>query len=130
MQQYRFSLQFYIGIVLIILSLIIGNVTKVFILLYFNDPDIRWISLIIYVLSWPILIVGAWWAGRETYQALKRYFSYRFYHQHLKEGTKRVYHRTQELKEKVRRRMHRGKRIARMEKESLNNPEDNINKKY
>lgn len=121
MQQYRFSFQFYIGIVLIILSLIIGNVTKVFILLYFNDPDIRWISVMIYILSWPMLIVGAWWAGRETYQALKRYFSYRFYHQHLKEGTQKVYHRTKELKERVKQRIHREKRVAGMERESLNN---------
>ena len=120
MPQYRFSLQFYMGIVLIILSLIIGNVTKVFILLYFNDPDIRWISLIIYVLSWPILIVGAWWAGRETYQALKRYFSYRFYHQHLKEGTKKVYHRTQELKERVKQKMHPRRRASGLEGEHLN----------
>ncbi len=120
MQQYRFSFRFYVGIALIILSLIIGNITKVFFLLYFNDPDIRWISLIIYLLSWPMLIMGAWWAGRETYQALKRYFSYRFYHQQLKEGTKRVYHRTRELKDKVKQRIHPGKHEGIMERQSLN----------
>jgi len=116
MLNYRFSGKFYIGVVLILLSLIIGGVTKITLILYLASPEkVTWnsflVSLIIYIISWPMLLWGIWWTGRETYEALKRYFSYRYYHHSIKEGTKRAYHHTKILKEKVKGRLRRKKNI-------------------
>lgn len=47
-------------------------------------------------MSWPMLIVGALFAGKEYAKSLKRYFSYRFYHKSLKEKTKKVYGKARE----------------------------------
>ncbi len=86
----NFSWKFYVGIVLIIASLIAGGIIKVLLLLYLNHPVLWWTLLIIYILTWPILVWGIWWAGKEYADKIKRYVSYRFYHESLKEGTRRV----------------------------------------
>ena len=71
-----FSPRFYIGIALIVISFIIGNLAKFFFVIYFSLERIRWISLVVYVLSWLPLLLGIWWAGREAYEEISRYFSY------------------------------------------------------
>lgn len=101
MFQLKFSLKFYIGIIFIFVSLIVGNLSKILFFLYFNEVSLRLVWAVIYLVSWPVLFWGVWWAGSETYENIRKYFSYRFYKEHLKEGTKKVYRRTQELKEKV-----------------------------
>lgn len=99
--QYRFTFRFYLGIVLIVFSLVLGGVTKVLFIVYFHSQLMRWMSVVLYALSWPILILGAYWAGRESYDAIHKYAGYRYYHEHLKRHTRRAYHKTRELKERV-----------------------------
>ena len=82
--------KFYLGILLFILSLIIGKITTVSFLLSRNDELIKWTSVIVYILTWPMMFVGIWWAGSEYTQQIKRYFSYKYYHNHVKEGTKKA----------------------------------------
>lgn len=86
----NFSWKFYVGIILIVVSLTAGGVLKIFLLLYLNHPILWWTFLIAYFLTWPMLILGIWWAGKEYADKIKRYVSYRFYHESLKEGTRRV----------------------------------------
>lgn len=90
----KYSIKFYFGILLFLGSLVIGKITLAIFLLYFNNPLIKWSSLIIYILSWPMLIIGIWWIGKEYAKALKRYFGYKFYHQSLKSGAKTIIQKT------------------------------------
>jgi len=87
----KFSGKFYLGASLIILSFIIGMITHFTIILYFNHSTIRWISIIAYAISWPMLVIGAWWTGKEYVESIKKYFSYRFYSKSVKKGTKKAY---------------------------------------
>lgn len=119
MFQLKFSLKFYLGILFIILSLIVGNLSKILFFLYFNEVSLRLVWAIIYLVSWPVLFWGVWWTGSETYENIRKYFSYRFYKEHLKEGTKKAYRRTQELKEKVKAKI---KHPHPTREEDLNNP--------
>ena len=86
-----FSWKFYLGASLVILSFIIGAITHFTIIFYFNQPTIRWISIIAYIFSWPMLVLGAWWAGKEYVESIKKYFSYRFYTRSVKRGTRKAY---------------------------------------
>ena len=74
----------------IVLSLIIGKITSLTFIFYFQDSNIRNISLVIYLLSWPMLGIGAWWAGKECVECVNKYFDYKFYHQE----SKKAYHLT------------------------------------
>ncbi|MEK6846094.1 MAG: hypothetical protein AABY26_05005 [Nanoarchaeota archaeon] len=87
----KFSFKFYLGAAFIIGSLLIGALAKILLIFYFYDTFMRWTLIIIYFLTWPPLIVGAWWVGKEAADKIKKYASYKFYHHSLKEGTKRVY---------------------------------------
>jgi hypothetical protein len=86
----NFSWKFYVGIVLIIVSLIAGGIIKVLLLFELNRPILWWTLLVAYLLTWPILIWGIWWAGKEYADKIKRYVSYRFYHESLRDGTRKV----------------------------------------
>jgi glucose/arabinose dehydrogenase len=52
-----------------------------------------------------MLIWGIWWAGKEYAESLRKYFQYKYYHNHMKVKTKKAYHatkeRTQKLKERA-----------------------------
>lgn len=65
----------------------------------------RIILITIYILSWLILVLGIIWIGTQYGEAVKRYMSYRFYHDSLKKGTKKVVVKTKEktlgLKNKI-----------------------------
>ena len=82
--------KFYLGIMLFVLSLIIGKITTVTFLWYNSDELIKWFSIIVYILTWPMMFIGIWWAGKEYTNQLKKYFSYKYYHNHMVEGTKKV----------------------------------------
>ena len=88
------SKKFYVGMGLILLSFILGGVAKVVFIIYFYSNFMRWFSIILYILSFPILVVGIWLAGREYYEAMKKYFSYKYY-------TKSAYNKTKAIREKV-----------------------------
>ena len=95
----RFSIKFYLGVLFILLSLILGKLTTFTFLFYFEDTLIVVLSIIVYVLSWPMLIIGVWWAGREYWESVKKYSTYGFYHRSIKKGTKKAYHAGKRLHE-------------------------------
>lgn len=123
MFQLKFSLKFYIGIMFIVISLVVGNLSKILFFLYFNDVSLRLVWAIIYLVSWPMLFWGAWWAGSETYGTIKKYFTYRYYKDHFREGTQKVYHHTQEFKEKVKRKIKHPRKML-LQGEDLNNKQE------
>lgn len=102
MTSIRYSIKFYVGIALVIVSLIVGKITTITFFLYLNDTFIRTISMVLYILSWPALIVGAIWIGREYAHAIKKYASYQFYGQSLKKGTQKALSKTKQIHEQVR----------------------------
>jgi len=93
----KFSAKFYVGIVLIVLSLVIGKITLAIFILYFNDDTAKSASMIIYALSWPMLLLGVWWVGKEYADKVKRYFDYKYYQRHLIKGTVKAYQLTKKL---------------------------------
>ena len=101
MFQYRFTPKFYTGIAFIILSLVSGNVAKVFFIVYFAQPALRWTWLLVYIASWVILFIGIWWAGREAYEEVQRYFSYRYYHEKVRDNTRKAWERTKMVRQKM-----------------------------
>lgn len=109
----EFSSKFYWGAVLVVFSLMLGKITQAVFILYFDDLFLRWGSVAVYVLSWPLLVLGVWWVGKEYAASLKKYFSYRFYHKQMKERTKKVYGatkaRTKVIGERVKQRLIRSK---------------------
>ncbi len=92
----KYSAKFYVGIVLIILSLIIGKITTFYFITRFGDQLVMWTSLIIYILSWPMLIMGVWWVGEEYAEGIRKYFQYQFYHESLKRTGRKVIDKTKE----------------------------------
>ena len=79
------------GVCFIISSFIIGKLTNLVFILYFNNSTIRWLSIIVYLLTWPMLFLGIWWTGKEYAESLRKYFNYKFDHRSMKRGTKRAY---------------------------------------
>lgn len=118
--QPRYSWKFYTGIFLIVLSLILGKITQLIFFIYLDDSWLMWSSLIIYILSWPMMVIGIWWVGKEYADKIRKYADYKYYHQSLREGTRRVvektkqfHHQTQMIREKVRKHFKKVGRLKR-----------------
>lgn len=75
----HFSKRFYIGIWLIIISLVVGKLTQAAFIIYFNNDFIRKLSVIIYLISWPPFLLGIAWAGMEYAVKYNRFFTIKFY---------------------------------------------------
>lgn len=103
--EFKYTSKFYIGAVMVISSFLLAKLVLATFIIYFDRPFIRWLSIIVYVLTWPMLFIGAWWVGKEYAKALHRYFSYQFYHQSLKEGTKKAYIKTKEAHSAVKKKL-------------------------
>ncbi len=80
----QYTKKFYIGVALIILSLIIGKITQATFMIYFKDDFIRTVSVIIYLISWIPFIVGIAWAGKETFSRYNRFFTIKYYKEIIK----------------------------------------------
>jgi len=80
----KLSKKFYIGIALIISSLIVGKITQATFVIYFTNDFIRKLSVIIYVISWPPLILGIAWAGMEYVNKYNRFFTFKYYKDKIK----------------------------------------------
>ena len=98
----KYSGKFYWGAILVIFSLLMGQIAKLVFFFFIADNLIRWTMISTYIISWPILFLGVYWMGKEYAESLRKYFRYKFYHQHMKQGTKRVYHATKERTRNVR----------------------------
>ena len=90
MRKILLSGRFSSGIGLIVLSFVIALVAKVVFFLYFTDPLYRNWSIAFYVVSWLLMPVGIWLAGREYYDAIKRYASLKHYYEAAAAGTKKA----------------------------------------
>ena len=80
----QFSKRFYIGVGLIVSSLIIGKLTQATFVIYFTNDFIRKISVIVYILSWLPFIIGIAWAGMEYVNKYNRFFTIKYYRDKIK----------------------------------------------
>lgn len=101
--EFKYTNKFYIGAGMVVGSFLLAKLVLATFVIYFNIPFIRWLSIIIYLLTWPMLFIGVWWVGKEYAKALHRYFSYQFYQRSLKEGTQKAYAKTKEAHSAVKR---------------------------
>jgi hypothetical protein len=131
--------KFIIGVVLIILSLVMGKVILIPILIFPGSKAWWTTSLIIYSASWVIVVIGVLLAGIEGYRlATHKYKEYqrRTVHKVREHGKKAVYHGKRAAKKTVRhgkkaakktvrvlkRPVHHGKRAARKTVRVLKKP--------
>ena len=96
MRKTLFSGDFLLGIVLVVLSFVIALLAKVVFFLFFTDPIYRNWSIAFYVMSWLMMPVGIWLAGREYYDSIKRYTSLKRYYETATARTKKVDKKTLE----------------------------------
>lgn len=94
--KYKFSTKFWLGLFLVISSLIIGKITTFTFFYYIDNKLILWSSVIVYIISWPMLVIGLIWIGEEYGKSIRKYVSYRFYHELIQKHTKIAYHKTKE----------------------------------
>ncbi len=80
----KFSKKFYIGIALIISSLVVGKITQAIFVIYFTNDFIRKLSVIIYIISWLPFILGIAWAGMEYAKKYNRFFTFKYYKDKIK----------------------------------------------
>src|SRR3989338_7787633 len=92
----KYSKRFYLGIILLALNFILGALAKVIFFLHFNDLFWFWFSIVLYSLSLVMLVLGIWWVGAEYSAALKKYFTYRYYHESLKSGTRKIHNKVKD----------------------------------
>jgi len=114
----KYSIKFIWGAILIVLSFIIGGVTKVIFFWYLNNKLIAGSMVALYFASWPMLILGAWWVGKEYAESIKRYFRYKYYHKYVAAGAKKVVDTTKVVGAKAR---ERGGQIKNNVKVRINN---------
>ncbi|PIN87294.1 hypothetical protein COV19_00220 [Candidatus Woesearchaeota archaeon CG10_big_fil_rev_8_21_14_0_10_44_13] len=77
----------FLGLALVLVSLIIGKITTVSFILFYDSRLWRYLSLIVYIISWPVIVLGAYICGVEGAPYLEkiyRYFNYKYYHYHAK----------------------------------------------
>lgn len=90
--------KFMIGVGMIIASLIMGKIVLIPIILFPTNKQISLIMIIIYLITWPIMLTGIWLAGVEGYRlATHKYKKYKdktVYH--VKEGSKKAVHHVKE----------------------------------
>jgi predicted DNA repair protein MutK len=70
--------KFILGVVIIVVSLILGKLIFIPFILFPLSYDVKWILLIIYILTWPLMFVGIYFAGMEGYRlATHKYKEYK-----------------------------------------------------
>ena len=84
----KFSKKFYIGIWLIIISLIVGKLTQAAFIIYFTNDFIRKLSVIVYLISWPPFLLGIAWAGMEYVDKYNRFFTIKYYREKMRSRKK------------------------------------------
>lgn len=80
----KFTKKFYIGLALILASLIVGKITQATFVIYFTNDFIRRLSVIIYIISWPPFILGIAWAGMEYANRYNQFFTFKYYKDKIK----------------------------------------------
>ena len=99
--------KFVVGIVLIVLSLLIGKLALIPLILFPTDEQWRNSMVAVYIFSWAILIPGIYFAGIEGYKLV--HHKYREYHQktisHMKHHGGRMAAKTRVLTSQARSRL-------------------------
>ena len=119
----NYSLKFIWGVILIVLSFIIGGVTKVIFLMYLTDRAIALPMLTLYIISWPMLVLGVWWAGKEYADSIKRYFQYKYYHKYVSAGAQKMVNTTKFVSARAK---EKGDQIKNNVKVKINNEREKI----
>lgn len=65
--------KFAIAVLIVIFSLVLGAYTKVMMILHFHDTFKFWLNLILYVTSWLMLFVAAFFVGKEAVKLADQY---------------------------------------------------------
>ncbi|MBT3814946.1 hypothetical protein HOE37_05880 [Candidatus Woesearchaeota archaeon] len=116
----NYSLKFYWGAVLIVLSVILGTLTKVVFFYPTISSTTRLTMVVTYIISWPILFLGVYWMGKEYADSLRKYLQYKYYHKYVRAGTKKAYevtkNKTQRVKQGVKTKIENSKEKARSRK--------------
>ncbi|MFC1733055.1 hypothetical protein ACFL6I_22380 [candidate division KSB1 bacterium] len=76
-----------IGLVVMIISIALGKTMQVIFVLNFEYVVWRYVSMMGYALTWPLLFLGIYICGVEGSEhadKMSRYFSYKHYHNHAK----------------------------------------------
>lgn len=69
----KLKIKFAIAVLTVILSLVLGAYTKVMMILHFSNPFKFWVNLVLYVISWLMLFVAAFFVGREVIKLADMY---------------------------------------------------------
>ncbi len=80
----KFTKKFYIGIWLIIISLIVGKITQAVFFFYYTNIFLRKISIIVYLFSWFPFLLGIAWAGKQYVDKYNRFFTFKYYKNKIK----------------------------------------------
>lgn len=81
------NLKLIFGIVLVIVSFLIGKIATATFVLYIKSQFGRYLSIGVYLISWVMLFAGVYICGVEGAEYIKKiyeYFSYKYYHEHVK----------------------------------------------
>lgn len=89
------DLKLFTGVILVVLSFILGFYSKVFVVAKIYEPFAVITGLSVYALSWIMLFFGAFLVGWETVNLIQNRI-----HQHVKTTVKKTYHRAKQLPRK------------------------------
>lgn len=81
------NLKLILGLSLVLISIIAGKITTFVFILNYNEAFWRYLSIIVYIISWAVLFLGVYICGiegKEYIQRIYQYFNYRYYHSHAK----------------------------------------------
>ena len=65
-QETVIKLKLILAIVVVIISLALGTYTKVMFVLQFHIPFYRWLNLSLYIISWILIFIAAFFVGKEV----------------------------------------------------------------
>lgn len=109
--------KFILGVVIIIVSLILGKLVLIPFFLFPLSFTAKWTLLIIYILTWPMMFVGIYFAGMEGYRlATHKYKEYkkRTIYRVKTTSKKAAEHTKRVLKHPIKEGIKGGKKISRL----------------
>ena len=107
----------FIGVMLFIISLILGAYSKVMLFVHITNPTMWWLNLALYLVSWLILFVAAYIVGKEIMQMIDEY---------LKNKVKETYDVTIEIHKKGAKHVH--KHVKKNVKTGVRHVKKNVHK--
>jgi hypothetical protein len=90
----KLKIKFAIAVIAVICSLVLGAYTKVMMILNFGNPFKFWLNLVLYVMSWLMLFVAAFFVGKEVVKLADNYVKRKM--QETYDTTKKIQRRGRE----------------------------------